>query len=627
MGKRISADKAEEQGPDVRALRAEAAELYRRGRIKSACAAQEGLVRQLGVAASRDDYALLSLYHFSAGMEKAAADIIEEALERWPDDPEFLANIGISYLRANIFDKAEGWLTRAAAVLPDAANLHDGLARLYMEKGDRDRSISHGERALELKDQEAEAMGAGRINLSEVSVPEFDAAHPERNIIAFSLWGTVERYLIAAVTNARLAPHIYPGWTARFYCEEGVPEHVLADLLEAGADVVMRPPQSALYQGLFWRFEPAFEEGVDRYLVRDADSVVSVRERLAVEEWLASGRHFHVMRDYLTHTDPILAGLWGGTGGSLPRQLQRGINAYLDDAGKTANCDQKFLREKIWPIARQSCLVHDSNFQVLGAKPFPGGDAYSRDGLQRGHVGSSEHVRRTLSVPSRRGEITGGPLRPRERFVFVLAPCRNVLDRFLAEQDSEPEQQEIRILETNLAASTFQRGGNSSEVNGFWRRQASLLRTGSAPELLVSSDVLLFSGLMENIGLFCEDVAVDVVLLQQPIGAAAKAIGRSESLLELDSTHRIINPAPFIAFGEAGHIFWHAAESLTRMAFYQARLAGLPNLSFIEANASKPEPAPMADSLAAELGRIADQFNRTPADLARRFAANGGWLG
>ena len=67
---------------ELNALRKEAAELYRRGRIKSACFVQEQLIERAGATARRDDHALLSLYHYSAGMEKEAADILENALER-----------------------------------------------------------------------------------------------------------------------------------------------------------------------------------------------------------------------------------------------------------------------------------------------------------------------------------------------------------------------------------------------------------------------------------------------------------------------------------------------------------------------------------------------------------------
>mgnify|MGYP006292180853 FL=1 len=45
--------------------------------------------------------------------------------------------------------------------------------------------------------------------------------------------------------------------------------------------------------------------------MRDADSVLNIRERAAVDDWLASGAAFHVMRDHPVHCDLMLAGMGG----------------------------------------------------------------------------------------------------------------------------------------------------------------------------------------------------------------------------------------------------------------------------------------------------------------------------
>ena len=40
-----------------------------------------------------------------------------------------------------------------------------------------------------------------------------------------------------------------------------------------------------------------------RYLMRNLDSRLSIREKLAVDEWVSSGKRFHVMRDHPSHSD------------------------------------------------------------------------------------------------------------------------------------------------------------------------------------------------------------------------------------------------------------------------------------------------------------------------------------
>ena len=50
---------------------------------------------------------------------------------------------------------------------------------------------------------------------------------------------------------------------------------------------------------------------VDIAMFRDLDSLLSAREKSAVEDWLQSKHILHVMRDHPGHDAPILAGMWG----------------------------------------------------------------------------------------------------------------------------------------------------------------------------------------------------------------------------------------------------------------------------------------------------------------------------
>lgn len=80
----------------------------------------------------------------------------------------------------------------------------------------------------------------------------------------------------------------------------------------------VRCPLPANRYGLFWRFLVEDDRDVDIYVCRDADSVPTIRERVAVQDWLNSGQPFHVMRDFLTHSELVLAGLWGRIAAIFP---------------------------------------------------------------------------------------------------------------------------------------------------------------------------------------------------------------------------------------------------------------------------------------------------------------------
>ena len=57
-----------------------------------------------------------------------------------------------------------------------------------------------------------------------------------------------------------------------------------------------------------WRFETIDDPDVEINMSRDTDTRILLREKLAVDEWLASGKTFHIMRDHPHHineTTPI----------------------------------------------------------------------------------------------------------------------------------------------------------------------------------------------------------------------------------------------------------------------------------------------------------------------------------
>jgi len=106
-----------------------------------------------------------------------------------------------------------------------------------------------------------------------------------------------------------------------------------------------------------------------------------------VEAWLRSGKWFHSIRDWWTHTDLILAGMWGGVAGVLPTMTTM-LAKYRSRDVETPNIDQWFLRDRIWAFVRKSCLVHDRCFRPAGAEPLPPVPHDER------HIGQDEYAAR-----------------------------------------------------------------------------------------------------------------------------------------------------------------------------------------------------------------------------------------
>ena len=210
-----------------------------------------------------------------------------------------------------------------------------------------------------------------------------DAATRNR-VVAMSLYGANKDYAYGAIENALLVRRDWTGWTLRIYHDDQVDATMLTVLRSLGVHLVPRrlgqglaatddARGSAGHRAMFWRFDVAADASVTRYIIRDTDALLSRRDRLAVQDWIDSGRYVHVMRDHPHHVQPIMGGMWGAVGGLVP--------ASVFDVGSTQdrgyNEDQLLLHAKVWPWARKLALVHDAysctQAALAGAewRPYP----------------------------------------------------------------------------------------------------------------------------------------------------------------------------------------------------------------------------------------------------------------
>lgn len=291
------------------------------------------------------------------------------------------------------YQKNLGNHAEAIAALRKSLELHsdidtrNALVIALYQAGRTTEARLEGLRNLIEKDQDAQRRFAEKSSpptLDLRRVPRaWDPQARRRNVIAFSLWGDNPVYVHGAIENARLAQHIYYGWTARFYCDASVPEDAREELQRAGAEVILMSDPALQTIKPMWRFFSSDDPEVDWFICRDADSRLNAQELIAVEAWLRSGKPFHIMRDHLYHMELILAGMWGGAGGVLPS-----IRAQLLAMPEYFNnrfADQAYLKNEVWPLVRDHSLTHDSYYHYHNGKDFP--DAYRLPGPI--HVGGS----------------------------------------------------------------------------------------------------------------------------------------------------------------------------------------------------------------------------------------------
>lgn len=181
-----------------------------------------------------------------------------------------------------------------------------------------------------------------------------------KNVISFSLWGDNPLYTHGAIHNIKLAKKFYPEWICRFYIEKSsVPEDIIQQIIDSGSEVVYRYNNRGTI-GSMWRFEVMFDIGVDRFMIRDSDSRLCYREVVAVDEWIDSGKTFHVMRDHQYHNISILGGMWGGKT-SACLQFEPIYNYVINDQNINTikGVDQEFLNRYLWSFVRMDYLCHD----------------------------------------------------------------------------------------------------------------------------------------------------------------------------------------------------------------------------------------------------------------------------
>ena len=369
-----------------------AQDAHARGDLATALRAHEAHLaarRQSGTAEA-ETFLFHALLLFQDDRLPDSLAIIDEGLHLFPDAPTLHENRGVLLLTTGDNGGAMQACLRALECGSQSPNTHDCLADAAGRLGRLDLAVQYGRAALEAKDRMFSAYPA-LATMPTTPPPPFNPLNPAENIIAYTLWGSSDRYFVPLLENLRLIKHLFPGWSARIHLDASVPPAMRNDLAQHGAQIVefQLPPDMPGHRRLLWRFAVLGDPTVRRYLIRDADSLLTVKERVAVDAWLASSIHFHTMRDYFTHTDLLLAGMWGGVGGILPNidTLFANRQAWRAEGN---HIDQDLLSETVWPAIRHRCLIHDSVFTgCLGSVPFPPFGA-----LQPGcHIGENSFLR------------------------------------------------------------------------------------------------------------------------------------------------------------------------------------------------------------------------------------------
>jgi hypothetical protein len=186
-------------------------------------------------------------------------------------------------------------------------------------------------------------------------------------VISFSLYGDNPIYTIGCIKNAILKKTLFPEWEMWVYYNDTVPENILFELKELNVNLINTNEFNGFF-GSLWRFRPINNENVEFFISRDCDSRLSERDKVAVDEWIDSGKSFHILREHpIGHYWPMNAGMWGAKGNSI-LNIKESIDSYLleNPMFYDKSIDQIYLMNVIYPIAVKDLFLHDEYYNYEG---------------------------------------------------------------------------------------------------------------------------------------------------------------------------------------------------------------------------------------------------------------------
>lgn len=306
-----------------------------------------------------------------------------------------LSDAATAAVKGGLWHECITCANKALKIDPNHINSLDALAHAYAVLNDWENSGKYSKRALILRDK--------MIMKSNPIPPSLGMGRADsggKQVISFSLFGDSSEYIEPAIINAQIVAEIYPNWVCRFYVDHTVPELAIQLLYNEGAEIIQVEESIAHWPGTMWRFLAMDDPEVSRVIFRDADSVISWREAVAVAEWITSGKLFHTLRDGGSHTELILAGLWGGVAGAVPNMRGK-IENYLSRPIHSSHfADQYFLREMIWPFVRQSLYANDRLFSFMDSHSFPAREGFDFHNFHTGCNEGNARFNAAVDIPN-----------------------------------------------------------------------------------------------------------------------------------------------------------------------------------------------------------------------------------
>lgn len=208
---------------------------------------------------------------------------------------------------------------------------------------------------------------------------ETEKSEGKIKVISFCLWGNIKKYTVGLIENIKLASILYPDWVCWVYIHEISVNQDYIEHLKTFPNVkiiLKKDEKIRSTRFMLWRIEPILNENVERFISRDIDTRIQIREVLVVNEWIESNKTLHIIRDHPQHYPKILGGMYGVKCNTVLKNIDwiENIERFYSENGERSD-DQHFLQKSLYEMFNHEKfrIIHDEikKYEGLECKSFP----------------------------------------------------------------------------------------------------------------------------------------------------------------------------------------------------------------------------------------------------------------
>ena len=126
------------------------------------------------------------------------------------------------------------------------------------------------------------------------------------SVVSYCIYGNIAKYFPILLQNIGILKEL--SFHIIIFCERKDKEEIEKVFPDVS---VMVGDKFGIKNKMLWRLNPMFMDIASAFFVRDADSLITIREIFFMKQFLNSDKEFHIIRDHPLHFMPIMGGLFG----------------------------------------------------------------------------------------------------------------------------------------------------------------------------------------------------------------------------------------------------------------------------------------------------------------------------